>query len=92
MCGWERRQAISQAVWRAGRTGDLLGCHGIDRLNVTGRPSPIASSSRRRAARRQDPTDPRPLRSDRHLYDWYVCVRGNRVEQVWPITVRGAVY
>jgi 3-hydroxy-D-aspartate aldolase len=26
------------------------------------------------------------------LYDWYVCVRGNRVEQVWPITARGAVY
>jgi hypothetical protein len=22
----------------------------------------------------------------------YVCVRGNRVEQVWPITTRGAVY
>jgi hypothetical protein len=22
----------------------------------------------------------------------YVCVRGNRVEQVWPITARGAVY
>jgi D-serine deaminase-like pyridoxal phosphate-dependent protein len=27
-----------------------------------------------------------------NLYDWYVCVRGNRVEQVWPITARGAVY
>ena len=23
-----------------------------------------------------------------NLYDWYVCVRGNRVEQVWPITAR----
>jgi 3-hydroxy-D-aspartate aldolase len=23
---------------------------------------------------------------------WYVCVRGNRVEQIWPITARGAVY
>jgi 3-hydroxy-D-aspartate aldolase len=21
-----------------------------------------------------------------NLYDWYVCVRGNRVEQLWPIT------
>jgi len=27
-----------------------------------------------------------------NLYGWYVCVRGNRVEQVWPITTRGAVY
>jgi D-serine deaminase-like pyridoxal phosphate-dependent protein len=24
--------------------------------------------------------------------DWYVCVRGTRGEQVWPITARGAVY
>ena len=24
------------------------------------------------------------------LYDWYVCVRDNRVEQLWPITARGA--
>jgi 3-hydroxy-D-aspartate aldolase len=23
---------------------------------------------------------------------WYVCVRGNRVEQLWPITARGALY
>jgi hypothetical protein len=27
-----------------------------------------------------------------NLYDWYVCVRGNRVKQFWPITARGAVY
>ena len=27
-----------------------------------------------------------------NLYDWYVCVRANRVEQIWPITARGAVY
>ncbi len=27
-----------------------------------------------------------------NLYDWYVAVRGNRVEAVWPITARGAVY
>jgi D-serine deaminase-like pyridoxal phosphate-dependent protein len=27
-----------------------------------------------------------------NLYDWYVCVRQNRVEQLWPITARGAVY
>ena len=25
-----------------------------------------------------------------NLYD--VCVRGNRVEQIWPITARGGVY
>jgi 3-hydroxy-D-aspartate aldolase len=24
-----------------------------------------------------------------NLYDWYVCVRANRVEQLWPITARG---
>jgi hypothetical protein len=27
-----------------------------------------------------------------NLNDWYVCIRGNRVEQLWPITARGAVY
>ncbi len=27
-----------------------------------------------------------------NLYDWYVCVRPNRVEQLWPITARGAAY
>jgi len=27
-----------------------------------------------------------------NLYDWCACVRGNRVEQLWPITARGAVY
>ena len=26
-----------------------------------------------------------------NLYDWYVCIRNNRVEQLWPITARGAV-
>jgi 3-hydroxy-D-aspartate aldolase len=25
-----------------------------------------------------------------NLYDWYVCIRGNRVEALWPITARGA--
>jgi putative serine dehydratase-like protein len=24
-----------------------------------------------------------------NLYDWYVCVRNNRVEQLWPITAPG---
>jgi 3-hydroxy-D-aspartate aldolase len=27
-----------------------------------------------------------------NLYDWYVGIRGSRVEQLWPITARGAVY
>jgi D-serine deaminase-like pyridoxal phosphate-dependent protein len=26
-----------------------------------------------------------------NLYDWFVCVRGGRVEALWPITGRGAV-
>jgi D-serine deaminase-like pyridoxal phosphate-dependent protein len=25
-----------------------------------------------------------------NLYDWYVCLRGNRVEALWPIAARGA--
>jgi D-serine deaminase-like pyridoxal phosphate-dependent protein len=27
-----------------------------------------------------------------NLYDWYVGIRGDRVESVWPITARGALY
>ena len=27
-----------------------------------------------------------------NLYDWYVGIRDNRVEAMWPITARGAVY
>ncbi|MBV9863411.1 MAG: DSD1 family PLP-dependent enzyme [Alphaproteobacteria bacterium] len=27
-----------------------------------------------------------------NLYDWYVAIRGERVEALWPITARGAVY
>ena len=27
-----------------------------------------------------------------NLYDWYVCVRRNVVEEIWPITARGALY
>ena len=27
-----------------------------------------------------------------NLYDWYVGVRGSRVEAIWPITARGAGY
>jgi 3-hydroxy-D-aspartate aldolase len=26
-----------------------------------------------------------------NLYDWYVCIRGERVEAIWPITARGAM-
>ena len=26
-----------------------------------------------------------------NLYDWYVCVRGGRVEALWPVSARGAV-
>jgi len=27
-----------------------------------------------------------------NLYDWYVCVRAGRVEALWAITARGAIY
>jgi D-serine deaminase-like pyridoxal phosphate-dependent protein len=27
-----------------------------------------------------------------NLYDHYICVRGGRVEAIWPITARGAVW
>ena len=27
-----------------------------------------------------------------NLHDWYVSICGKRVEAVWPITARGAVY
>ena len=27
-----------------------------------------------------------------NLYDWYVGIRGDRVEAIWPIVARGAVY
>ena len=27
-----------------------------------------------------------------NLYDWYVCVRAGRVEALWPIAGRGAMY
>ncbi|MGH7028952.1 MAG: DSD1 family PLP-dependent enzyme, partial [Stellaceae bacterium] len=27
-----------------------------------------------------------------NLYDWYVGIRENRVETIWPITARGALY
>jgi D-serine deaminase-like pyridoxal phosphate-dependent protein len=27
-----------------------------------------------------------------NLYDWLVCYRGGRVEDIWPISARGAFY
>ena len=27
-----------------------------------------------------------------NLYDWYVCIRGGFVAELWPITARGALY
>ena len=27
-----------------------------------------------------------------NLYDWYVCIRAGRVEQLWPIAARGAMF
>jgi D-serine deaminase-like pyridoxal phosphate-dependent protein len=27
-----------------------------------------------------------------NLYDWYVCIRGGFVVELWPITARGALY
>jgi D-serine deaminase-like pyridoxal phosphate-dependent protein len=27
-----------------------------------------------------------------NLYDWYVCVRGNTVQDLWPVDARGAVF
>jgi Putative serine dehydratase domain len=41
-------------------------------------------------ARRQDPPDPGHCDPTVNLYDWYVCIRNNRVEQLGPITARGA--
>ena len=51
------------------------------------RPPPIASEAGDKIRLIPGHCDPTV-----NLYDWYVCVRGNRVEQVWPITARGAVY
>jgi D-serine deaminase-like pyridoxal phosphate-dependent protein len=27
-----------------------------------------------------------------NMYEWYVCVRGGKVEALWPVTARGAHY
>jgi 3-hydroxy-D-aspartate aldolase len=52
----------------------------------------VSSATNRLGLGRQDSADPRPLQPAVNLYDWYVGVRDNRVEQLWPITARGVVY
>jgi D-serine deaminase-like pyridoxal phosphate-dependent protein len=64
----------------------------------------VSAATKPVRARRQDPPDPQPLRPSTPTRPstarggglgrghWYVSVRGNRVEQIWPITARGAVY
>jgi 3-hydroxy-D-aspartate aldolase len=54
------------------------------RLGISGATEPPRAG-------RQDPPDPGHRDPTVNLYDWYVCVRANRVEQIWPITARGAV-
>ena len=27
-----------------------------------------------------------------NLHDWYVCVRGDRVESLWPVVARGCMW
>ena len=52
----------------------------------------VSVATRPPRPRRHDSPRPRPLRPTVNLYDWYVCIRAGRVEQLWPITARGAVY
>jgi D-serine deaminase-like pyridoxal phosphate-dependent protein len=54
------------------------------RLGVSGATSRLGIGDKIRLVSGHDPTV--------NLYDWYVAIRGNRVEQLWPITARGAVY
>src|SRR5271155_5058084 len=52
------------------------------RLGISGATNPLQIGDKIRLAPGHcDPTV--------NLYDCYVCVRGNRVEQLWPITARG---
>jgi hypothetical protein len=43
-------------------------------------------------ARQQGAPDPGHCDPTLNLYDWYVYIRNNRVEQLRPITTRSAVY
>ena len=27
-----------------------------------------------------------------NLHDWFICVRNSRVESIWPVSARGAVF
>jgi 3-hydroxy-D-aspartate aldolase len=36
--------------------------------------------------------DPRHCHQAANLHDWYVGIRNNRIDQLWPITPRGAAY
>ena len=47
------------------------------------RPAPELGQKFRLVPAHCDPTVDR--------FDWYVCVRGGRVESVWPITARGGM-
>ena len=51
---------------------------------VEGEPSPALGEKLMLVPGHCDPTI--------NLYDWYVCVRKGVVEDLWPITARGAVY
>ncbi len=52
----------------------------------------IDRANQRAEARRQGEARPGHCDPTVNLYDWYVAVRGDRVEAVWPITARGAIY
>ncbi|TAK82985.1 MAG: DSD1 family PLP-dependent enzyme [Betaproteobacteria bacterium] len=59
------------------RTSDEHGC-------IEGAPPPALGEKILLVPGHCDPTV--------NLYDWYVCVRNGKVEALWPITARGAVY
>jgi len=54
------------------------------RLGISGATNRLGFGDKISLVRHCDPTV--------NLYDWYVGIRGGRVEQIWPITARGAVY
>jgi D-serine deaminase-like pyridoxal phosphate-dependent protein len=70
------------AVWQR---KELKYTHASDEHGwVEGSPSPALGEKLLLVPGHCDPTI--------NLYDWYVCVRAGRVEALWPITARGAVY
>jgi D-serine deaminase-like pyridoxal phosphate-dependent protein len=56
--------------------------HGV--LKLDGRPRLAVGDKLKLIPGHCDPTV--------NLYDNYVCVRGGKVEAIWPITARGAVW